>query len=59
MGWRGQENRDEDERERRRAYVNGLPWLERWAVRSTDWMIVIVVAAVFISLTWAVVRGGE
>lgn len=54
MGWRGQHNRDTDERERRRAYVRGLPLLERMAVHATDWLIAGVLMSVFV---WAVIRG--
>lgn len=57
MGWRGQDARDADERERCRVNLRGLPWLDRMAVHATEWMVAAVVMMVFVGLVWAVVRG--
>lgn len=57
MGWRTQDSYDRDERERRREYVRGLPWMARMAVWAWNVAVTVVVMGVFMGLVWAVVGG--
>lgn len=56
MGWRGQDNRDADEKAERLASLRSLPWTKRVAVHVGDRLIALLLTGMFVAMMWAVVR---